>query len=284
MPRLNTAPLVVRQTLIITVVVACGVKPGFADVTLIQRIVQDARRPGATFGRTAGVYPSSAFYKGNRFRWESKKWVLLRNGMTGAVYALSPASKTYRPLDVDRRGVKSRGVETQVREVVLTPGTTTRQILGYPARNWRYRVVLSRVLPASVAARSAPRAARLAAAGTAAFGPVALPRLVIEGDAWVTNATAPAGMTGATLALLTGQVPCLESLKQKFSRMKGIPLEMTCVVGELAVGGASQRRREKQYSVSTIAVRKTPLPNTLFGVPAGYTDSAGQNRLCQTRF
>jgi hypothetical protein len=254
-------PVVVRRG---TVALTAGIAiittfvspPAHADVKLTSKVTTSGGpAPASTTG--------TIFYKGKKVRMETEKNLVLYDADTQTITNINLANKTYTTalLSALSKNPMLQMLDVQT-TVVVRPGGKTKTILGKLTKNYTYTAVIKMGFKKEMLDR-------MKAQGGTNPMPV-LPTITITGENWVAEqVNLPPGASAASMSNLAA-IPGMKPLMEKFSKIKGVPLEAAVNID--VSGGAQGGRNQKITSVAT-ALSETPLADSLFTVPAGFTKS-----------
>lgn len=253
-------PLVARRgTVALTAVIAFTTvfasPAAQADVKLTSKVTTSGgNAPVSTIG--------TVFYKGKKVRMETEKNLVIYDADTQTITNINLANKTYTTalLSALTKNPYIQMLDVQT-TVTVRPGGKTKTILGKLTKNYTYTAVIKMGIKKAMLDRMK------AQGGTSSMPPV-LPTITITGENWVAEqVNLPPGAAAASLSNLAA-FPGMKPLMEKFSKIKGVPLEATVSIG--IAGGPQGGHNQKMISVAT-ALSETPLDDSLFAVPAGFT-------------
>jgi hypothetical protein len=254
---------IIRTFVAVTVFAAAfviGAGTARADLKVVSTMTNSGTRSGGP--RTSTV---TTYYRGKWTRTETPQNVIIVDNALGKIYSLNPSEKTYNVISFADLGKNPLMSMMDMKTTVsLQPGGKTKTILGKPAKSYTYTAVLQMSLKKEALQRMAGMNG-----GTAPSKPPTIPPVTIKGVSWVTEAVkVSAGASSAALATLS-QMPGMKVLAEKLGSVRGVPLEQEMTV--VASGGPQGNVKQTSVTKAT-AIDESPLPDSLFKVPAGYRE------------
>jgi hypothetical protein len=209
---------------------------------------------------------STNYYKGGKFRSETKEAVILIDG-SGKIITLNTAKKTYSEMSFSdmMNNPYMRMVDLKT-SVNLKPGGKKKIIVGKPAKNYVYTATIQMSLSQEALKQMKGRSQGAA--------PPPLPTIVMEGEQWVTESVqVPAKAVANSMSALAS-LPGMKNLMDKLASIKGLPLESRITM--TFKGGPPNARNMKPQVTSSVAssLSEAPLSDSLFKIPADYTKQA----------
>jgi hypothetical protein len=211
---------------------------------------------------------STNYYKGGKFRSETKEAVILIDG-SGKIITLNPAKKTYSEMSpaemLNNPYMRMVDLKTSVN---LKPGGKKKTIVGKVAKNYIYTATIQMSLSQAALNQMKGR-------GGAPSAPPKLPTIVMEGEQWVTESVqVPAKAVSNSMSAMAS-LPGMKNLMDKLASIKGLPLESRITM--TFKGGPPNAQNMKPQVTTSVAssLSEAPLSDALFKVPAGYTKQAG---------
>jgi hypothetical protein len=231
-----------------------------ADVKIVSTLTSSGNRSSGP--RISAV---TTYYKGKWARTETPQNVLIVDNATGKIYSLNPAEKTYNVVSFAEIGKNPLIAMMDMKTTVsLKPGGQTKTILGKPTKSYVYTAVLQMSLKKEALQRMAAMNG-----GAVPSKPPTIPPVTIKGVNWVTEAVkVSTGASSAAMATLS-QMPGMKALAEKFSSVRGVPLEQEVTV--ISAGGPQGSVDQTSITKAT-RIDESPLPDSLFKVPPGYRE------------
>jgi hypothetical protein len=212
---------------------------------------------------------ATTYVKGERVRSETGKSVTITDGTR--TWLINSEKKTYSVVTNAKLGSGANPAMDQFNQMIdlslsatVKPGGKTRTILGKPAQNYLFSIDMKMKFKPG----SGPT-------GVTGKEPMRLPQMKTTGEIWATQAIPPLPTSSVGASSLVSGFRALgaagKGASDKFGIVKGFTLETT--MKQSAVGGnmpGLDKARNMQIKTSVTSLKTDPLPDSLFGPPAGF--------------
>jgi hypothetical protein len=252
-----------------------------ASTTLTSLAFADLTVETKTSGGREGGAIIKQFYKGTKVRTESGGNVTIYDTATDRSLILDNAKKTYYMASVKRMQemVKESpmgGIISKMKMTVtgdVKPGGQTKTILGKPAQNYKYTLVMNMDMSGMMDMIPEKERKGMPKGGMSAI------KTTISGELWTTTAVSlanPSAFNKGFAAMQGGGLggDGAEQIAAKMSVVKGFTLLSTQKIGlpEMPTGKGGKKPPSSAMSVrqEVVSLKESPLPDSLFVAPKGY--------------